>query len=324
MIRRLRIGLLALLLPLSMSHGFEVSGTVTGQSGFSLVFVYTVPVTLDTFYITLANLFNGNYSQGNLDEGSYFLFAFQDMNINLLPDLDEPRGFYGGDFPQALEVVEDLEDIDIELSAPNTGGFSGTVTYAGEETGATYVFAHRTNSFEGLPSGGGVLFNNTGNGDYTAIVDSFGVYYAYAFMDLNTNLQFDEGEPYDVYGDDLEPEPITIEQGEQFPDEIDFELVATSDVETRPVVIGDFRLGSPYPNPFNAVTTIPFTLSSPMEIELVAHDILGRTAAVIARGHYSAGEHVEQFGHAGLASGLYMIELRAQGMKVCTPAVLVK
>lgn len=322
--QRLRISLMALLLPAVTALGFTVSGNVSGASGFSLVFVYTIPTALDTFYVTIANPFNGNYSQGGLDEGGYTFLAFQDVNLNLTPDLDEPRGFYGGDIPEILEVTEDLEDIDIEMNAPNTGGFSGTVTYEGEETGGTFIFAHRTNDFGGLPNGASVLFNNTGNGDYTAIVDSFGVYFAYAYMDLNTNFQYDIGEPYDVYGDDAEPEPILIEQGEPFPDEIDFELIAVSDANPAPQVIRDFRLGQPYPNPFNAATTIPFTLDRPMEIEIVAHDVLGRTVATLMSGSYPAGEHRVQFGNGTISSGLYLIELRAQGATLCAPVVLVK
>lgn len=250
--------------------------------------------------------------------------AFQDLNVNLIPDIDDPRGFYGGDIPTILEVNSNLEDIDIELTPPNTGGFSGTITHEGAETGGTYIFAHRTNSFDGLPNGAGVLFNDTGNGDYTAIVDSFGVYYAYAFMDLNSNFQFDEGEPYDVYGDDAEPEPITIEQGEQYPDEIDFELIATPSATPPAREVSDFKLGHVYPNPFNAATTIPFSLDRQMEIEIVAHDMLGRTVATLVSGSFPAGEHSIQFGNGSLASGVYVIELRAHGVSTCTPAILLK
>jgi len=306
------------------AQAFTVSGNVSGREGFSLVFIYTIPTSLDTFYVTIANPFNGDYSQGGLPEGGYILFAFQDGNVNLLPDLDESRGFYGGDLPTVLDVTSDMGDIDIVLTPPNTGGFSGTVTYEGTETGATYVVASRTITFDGLPSGIGILLNNTGNGDYTAFVDSFGVYYAYAYMDLNTNLVYDEGEPYDVYGDDAEPEAISIVQGEAFPDEVDFELIALSAVPEAPAVAREFGLGLAYPNPFNAATTIPFTLERPLEIELVAYDVLGRTAQVLAHGSYAAGEHRVTFGGGELSSGLYVIEMRAQGTAVCAPVVLLK
>ncbi len=321
--RRLFIALIALIIPLWSAWGFQISGNVSGREGLALTYVYTIPTTLDTFYVTVVNLFNGNYSQ-TVDEGSYMLFAFQDANFSFLPDLDESRGFYGGQIPQVLEVAGDTSGVDIELVPPNTGGFTGTVTYEGTETGATYVVASRSNTFEGLPNGVGLLLTNTGNGDYTAIVDSFGVYFAYAYLDANGNLVFDLGEPYDVWGDDAEPEPITIEQGEPYPSDINFTLIA-ADIANDPLpVTKEFRLGAAYPNPFNAETTIPFTLDRPMEIEIVAHDILGRTVTEIARGNFSAGQHSVKFGSGVMASGMYMIEMRAENSSTCTPVVLLK
>lgn len=322
---RFVLRIIALAFPLMAAFGFEISGHVTGGEGISLKFIYTVPTTLDTFYVTVANIFNGgSYSQDDLAEGSYVIFAFQDTDISLTPGIDEPRGFYGGQVPQLLEVSSDLEDIDIELFDPNSGGFSGEITYEGTETGATYVFAHRSEDFTGLPSGVGLLFTQDGNGAYTALVDSFGIYYAYAFMDINTNLQYDIGEPFDVYGDDETPEPIEIEQGEQYPDDVHFELVAISDAAEPQPVVRDFKLGSPYPNPFNAETTIPFTLEHALDIELVVTDILGRTVETLAQGIYPAGEHTIRFGGNSLASGLYMIELHAQNVTLSTQAFLVK
>lgn len=321
--RRMIIVLFGLLVPLWNALGFQISGNVSGRDGLALTYVYTIPTTLDTFYVTVANLFNGNYSQ-TVDEGGYMLFAFQDANFSFLPDIDEARGFYGGQIPQVLEVTGDTSGVDIELLPPNTGGFTGTVTYEGTETGATYVIASRSNTFEGLPNGVGLLLTNTGNGDYTAIVDSFGVYYAYAYMDANGNLVYDIGEPYDVWGDDAEPEPMNIIQGEGYPTDINFELIAI-DIANDPAPIArHFRLGTAYPNPFNAETTIPFTLDRPMELEIVAHDILGRTVTEIVRGNFGVGEHSVRFGHGVMASGMYMIEMRAENTSTCIPVVLLK
>lgn len=321
--KRVLYFLLVLAVPFSASLGFTVSGSVTGAQGFALVFVYTIPATFDTFYVTIANPFNGNYSQGGLDEGGYVLFAFQDSDLNLTPGLDERRGFYGGEVPEILQVSSDLTGINIVLSAPNAGGFSGEITYEGTETGATYVFAHRNADFSGLPAGVGVLFNQDGNGAYTALVDSFGTYYAFAFMDLNTNFQYDLGEPYDFYGG-AAPQPIVITQGGQYPDNVNFVLEAVSAAPPVHPVVQEFRLGAPYPNPFNAETTIPFTLDRPMEVELTAYNLLGRQAVTLARGAFSAGEHRVRFGDASLATGVYLIELRSGHRSMTVPVVLLK
>ncbi|MBL0063367.1 MAG: hypothetical protein IPP40_18255 [bacterium] len=267
--RRLSIGLIALILSVLTAMGFTVSVTSQGPRGFAGSVIYTIPTALDTFYVTIANPFNGNYSQGNLDSGGYTFMAFQDGNVNFLPDIDEPRGFYGGDIPTVLQVTEDVSGIDIELAAPNTGGFTGTVTYEGTETGTTLIFAHRTNTFEGLRAGRKCAVQQHLKRDYTAVVDSFGTYYAYAFMDINTNSSLTKASRTTVQ-DDAEPEPISIVQGEQYPDGIDFELIATPSAAPPVRVASDFRLGHAYPNPFNAATTIPFSLDRQMEIKLTA------------------------------------------------------
>ncbi|MCB9357702.1 MAG: T9SS type A sorting domain-containing protein [Calditrichaeota bacterium] len=321
--RRILWVLLVAAIPFSASQGYNVSGNVSGGQGIALIFVYAVPVSFDTFYVSVANIFNGNYTVSNMDSGGYVLFAFQDVDISLTPGLDEPRGFYGGEVPEVLTVTENLSGIDIELLPPNTGGFSGEITYDGGETGLTTVVAYRTSDFTGLPSGVGALLNDTGNGSYVAVVDSFGVYYAYAYMDLNTNLQYDPGEPWDIYGDET-PVPIQIEQGEGYPDNVNFVLEAQSAAPPVVPVIREFSLGAPYPNPFNAETTIPFSLERPMYVELVARDVLGREVLPIVQGELSAGEHAVKFGNSTLASGVYMLELRAGQASQTVPVILLK
>lgn len=315
----------ALLLTALTTFGYEISGTLTGGAGgFNLKYVYIVPTSLDTVYIAIANILNNTYSQDDMDEGGYMLFAFQDLDFSFTPGIDEPRGFYGGDIPQVLELSSDTSGIDIELSDPNAGGFSGEIVYEGTETGATYVVASRSADFAGFPSGGGLLFTQDGNGAYTALVDSFGTYYAYAYMDVNTNFVYDIGEPYDVYGDPEEPEPIEITQGEQYPDNVDFELVPVPDAASPTPVVREFTVGKPYPNPFNPTTTVPFTLERSMNVEITARDVLGRSVATLAYGLYSAGEHRVTLDGSGLASGIYWIEVIAGGSRMNAPVILIK
>jgi hypothetical protein len=321
--KRFLIILFAISLLSASAYPLTVSGTVSGSSGFALIFVLAFPTSLDTFYTTIANPFNGDYTLGGLNEGGYIFFAYQDVDLNLVPGVDEPRGFYGGDIPTVLEVSSDMNGVDIELSPPNTGGFSGEVTYEGGVTGATYIVAHDTPDFSGLPTGAGLLFDNTGNGTYTAFVDSFGTYYAYAYLDANTNLQFDPGEWYDFYGQD-DPEPIEIEQGESYPDDVNFTLWPTSASDHAPVLARDFTLGRAYPNPFNAQTTIPFTLANPEHLTLTAYNIQGRASVRIAEGDYPQGAHSVAFDAANLASGFYLIELRSASLSAYTSVYLLK
>lgn len=53
----------------------------------------------------------------------------------------------------------------------------------------------------------------------------------------------------------------------------------------------DFHLERNFPNPFNAATTIRFSLTNAAHAELRVYDILGRLVSNLAVGQMSAGEH---------------------------------
>ena len=191
------------------ASAFNIQGHITGGTGFALRYVWGFPTTFDTILVTIAIPYFNTYTLA-APEGSYMLLAYQDLNGNVTPDLDEPRGFYGGQPPQLLVLSSDTSGIDIDLQPPNTGGFTGVVSYSGTNTGATFITAHRSPAFSDSAHGIGFLLNRTGSGSYTCFVDSFGIYYAYAFMDLNSNFVHDPDEPYGIYGGST-PQAISVQ-----------------------------------------------------------------------------------------------------------------
>ncbi|MBU0509679.1 T9SS type A sorting domain-containing protein [bacterium] len=316
---------LAMVVSTPSARGYTLSGQVLGgQTGLTLLkYVFAVPATLDTFYVTIAIPFLNTYAFLNLDSGGYVLFAYQDLNTNIVPDLDEPRGFYGGDIPQVFQLLGDSSGVDIELHPPNQGGFSGSISYSGANTGTTLILAHYTPDFSDLPHGGSLLFNNTGSGDYTALVDSFTTYYAYAFMDVNNNFAWDPGEPRGVYGGEA-PQPIVVQET-NFPENIDIMMEETSGIALRPFAQAkSFTLEKVYPNPFNSIATVAFTLAYPLAIELSVFDVLGRQVATLTRGMYTTGEHQVPFDAEGLASGVYLVRLSGSEGRVSKPVLLVR
>lgn len=306
------------------ADAYTLSGHVTGgQAGFTLKYVFAVPVTLDTVYLTIAIPILNTYTIANIAAGGYVLFAYQDLNTNLTPDLDEPRGFYGGEIPMVFELLGDSSGVDIELHASNQGGFSGTISYAGTQTGATLIYASYTPDFAGLPHGGSVLFNNTGNGDYVALVDSFTTYYAVAYMDLNNNFTWDAGEPRGIYGGET-PAPIIVQQGSA-PTGIDIVMVESSwSFPVNPMKTQTFALNPVYPNPFNSTATIVFSVDGPETIELALFDALGRRVAVLASGPVAAGEHRVSLEAGELATGMYFVRLSGQQGHLSRPVLLLR
>jgi hypothetical protein len=311
-------------LPLT-AQSYTVTGTIKGGEGMTLRWVFAVPTSLDTFYATIAIPFINTYTVQNLDSGNYFFAAYQDVNTSLIPDLGEPYGFYGGTVPLPLLVDQNLTGIDITLTTPEQGGFSGEITYEGEFTGNTLIVAYDNSDFTGTPRGAGFLMNNTGNGTYTAITDSQETFYAFAFMDLNSNLQYDIEEPIGVYGGET-PQAFEVTLPDM-PTEIDIRMVDPESAVEGPRfgnLPDGFSLGVPYPNPFNAETTIPFVLAASADVELLVYDLLGREIGQIDSGWMTAGEHTVKFNAQGFSSGIYFVELVVNGNRSMQRVVLMK
>ena len=95
--------------------------------------------------------------------------------------------------------------------------------------------------------------------------------------------------------------------------------VAAEDTET-----GQFRLLPPAPNPASGVTRLRFELSAPAQARLAVVDVLGREVAVAADGPFGAGAHVATVDTSGLAPGVYVVRLSAEGSVHSTRLTVVR
>lgn len=75
-----------------------------------------------------------------------------------------------------------------------------------------------------------------------------------------------------------------------------------------------------YPNPFNAVVTVPFSLPKSADVQLALYDVTGRQVAVLAQGTYGPGEHRIEWSSDGFATGVYLLRLTT-GKKVLTTKI---
>lgn len=73
-----------------------------------------------------------------------------------------------------------------------------------------------------------------------------------------------------------------------------------------------FELGQNYPNPYNAETTIPFSLVNGGNVLLEIWDLMGKKVAVIVNEKMGAGKHSISFSPAliGISSGNYVYQLQ--------------
>jgi subtilisin family serine protease len=74
-----------------------------------------------------------------------------------------------------------------------------------------------------------------------------------------------------------------------------------------------FEVGKAYPNPFNAMTTLNVRLPETADLSVVVFDVMGRQAASIANGSFSAGNHEFSVNASTFSSGMYFIRASVSG-----------
>ena len=81
---------------------------------------------------------------------------------------------------------------------------------------------------------------------------------------------------------------------------------------------------SNYPNPFNPVTSVQYTLHSDGPAKMQVFDLLGRVVATPVDGYHRAGVHTVRFDGTSLGSGMYICRLESAGAIATHRLALVK
>jgi hypothetical protein len=110
-------------------------------------------------------------------------------------------------------------------------------------------------------------------------------------------------------------------------DEVEFVAAGISDDD--PMLPQSHQLHPVYPNPFNASTTIRYSLATPSAVRLFVYSILGQRVRVLVDQTLPAGEHSARWDgrdHAGreAGSGIYFIVMKADNQQVVRKAMLLK
>lgn len=85
-----------------------------------------------------------------------------------------------------------------------------------------------------------------------------------------------------------------------------------------------FTLQQNTPNPFNPATVILFSLSQRGPVTLSVYDVAGTLVRTLVRGDLPAGPHRVAWSGTGLASGVYVYRLTAEGRTATHKALLLK
>lgn len=93
----------------------------------------------------------------------------------------------------------------------------------------------------------------------------------------------------------------------------------------RPVVHAPDQYSlSAFPNPFNPVTEISFTVSRTQRVKLPVYDVAGRQVRLLADEVFAAGEHRLNFDGRELPTGIYFARLQAKGAVKTQKLLLLK
>src|SRR5690606_11803704 len=85
-----------------------------------------------------------------------------------------------------------------------------------------------------------------------------------------------------------------------------------------------YQLNQNFPNPFNPVTEISFSLKDDSFVTLKIFDILGREVAVLVNENLAKGNHHLQFDGSNLESGIYFYEIKAKEFRDVKKFILLK
>ena len=81
---------------------------------------------------------------------------------------------------------------------------------------------------------------------------------------------------------------------------------------------------SVFPNPFNAITTIDFSLPQPDHVTVNIHNTLGQCVATLIDGALPAGLHSTFWDARGHSTGLYFCRIASGGHAATRKLMLVK
>ena len=104
---------------------------------------------------------------------------------------------------------------------------------------------------------------------------------------------------------------------------------AITAVEAESITPLTFTLSTAYPNPFNASTTISFTLNKPEKVNLAIYNLAGQKVRELAAGDYSAGSHTAVWdgcdnNGTSVSSGVYLARMESGGVSKVVRMAMVK
>ncbi len=97
-----------------------------------------------------------------------------------------------------------------------------------------------------------------------------------------------------------------------------------TDIKHENTIAENYELRQNFPNPFNPVTTIRFSLPKNEFVSIRVYDITGREAAVLVNSQLNAGSHTVSFDAKNLSSGIYFYKMISGNYSEIRKMMLIK
>jgi len=105
---------------------------------------------------------------------------------------------------------------------------------------------------------------------------------------------------------------------------VDYYVLPTVDVNKSPIVPIFFDLKQNFPNPFNPVTHISYSVPESGYINLSVYNLLGKKVANLIDGFHKKGVHNILFNARNMASGIYIYQLVSNNQKITKKMLLLR
>lgn len=100
--------------------------------------------------------------------------------------------------------------------------------------------------------------------------------------------------------------------------------ITTSATQSLPDAPRMFELQQNFPNPFNPVTTIRYTLQQNSNVTLTVYDILGNSVQTLVHQKQAPGAYAVRFDGSGVCSGIYFYRLNSGSFSAVKKFALMK
>ena len=92
----------------------------------------------------------------------------------------------------------------------------------------------------------------------------------------------------------------------------------------EPIIVNEFKLQQNFPNPFNPITSIEYSVPSNEYVTLKVYDILGNEVGVLVNEQKEIGNYSVKFDASNLTSGVYIYRIKARNFIESRKMVLIK